>query len=73
MRTIVTCPVTGDEISFELPGDQTTVKVLWNHAIELDCPCCGGTHAVGFKEAYIAGSYEAVDCLPADVVGARLQ
>jgi hypothetical protein len=73
MQTVFTCPVTGDEISFELPGDQTTMKVLWSHSVALSCPCCSGTHAIAYKEAYIAGTFEAAGCLPADVVGARLQ
>ena len=72
MQTRFTCPDHEVAVAFELPTDAQVLAQLWSHAIRIDCPVCGGSHEMLYREAYVTGLMTQFRCIPADVQRARL-
>jgi hypothetical protein len=55
MRASISCPTTGEVVTFEVMTDAKTVAESWRKFIRLQCPHCEDRHAIPFKEVYIDG------------------
>jgi hypothetical protein len=55
MLSRISCPATGQVVSFKVMTDAKTVAASWKKFIRLQCPHCEDRHAIPFKQVYIDG------------------
>jgi hypothetical protein len=55
MRASIVCSETGGPLSFEVKDDTQTVTQNWNRLVHVNCPQCGASHSVRYKEVYMDG------------------
>jgi len=72
VETNFTCPDQEVVVAFELPSSPDEVVELWSYAISINCPVCGGSHDVLYRDVYLVGLMKELRCTPADVQRARL-
>jgi len=72
VQTNFTCPEQEVVVAFELPSSPDAVVQLWSYTICINCPVCGGSHEVDYRDVYLVGLMKELKCIPADVQRARL-
>ena len=55
MRARITCPSTGEIVTFNIETDAATVTKSWKQFIRMQCPHCNERHAIAYKDVYIDG------------------
>jgi hypothetical protein len=66
------CPEHEITVAFELPSDAEALTRLWSQPIGIDCPVCGASHIMNYRDVYVTATMAEFQCLPADVQRARV-